>query len=47
MFCSVQHPSEGSGYDEPSTRWPDFDGHLPPRPSVIAVMHDQGEEIGS
>ena len=47
MFCSVQHPGEGSGYDEPSTRWPDFDEHLPPRPSVIAVMHDQGGEIGS
>ena len=47
MFCSVQHPGERSSFDRPSTRWPDFDDRLPPRPAVIAVTHDQGREIGS
>ncbi len=47
MFCSVQHPGEGTGFDRPSTRWPDFDDNLPPRAAVVAVTHDQGEEIGS
>lgn len=39
LFVSIQHPgeSENSTYDHPSTRWPDFDKRLPPRPSVIAV----------
>ena len=47
MFCSVQHPGDGTSFDRPSTRWPDFDDRLPPRPAVIAVTHDRGEEIGS
>ena len=40
MFCSVQHPGGGSSYDQPSTRWPDFDEHLPPRSAVIAITRD-------
>jgi len=40
MFCSVQHPGGGSSYDQPSTRWPDFDERLPPRSAVIAVTRD-------
>ena len=47
MFCSVQHPGGDSSFDRPSTRWPDFDESLPPRPAVIAVTHDRGEEIGA
>ena len=47
MFCSVQHPGSGSSYDQPSTRWPDFDKTLPPRPAVIAVHNDLDEIIGS
>ena len=45
MFCSVQHPGDGSSFDNPSTRWPDFDEQLPPRPSVIAVQRDDGEQL--
>ena len=46
MFCSVQHPGGNSTFDQPSTRWPDFDLDVPPRPAVIAVSHNQDEEIG-
>ena len=45
MFCSVQHPGSGSSYDQPSTRWPDFDEQLPPRPSVIAVTREDEKEL--
>ncbi|MCY4420381.1 MAG: PhoX family phosphatase [Gammaproteobacteria bacterium] len=47
MFCSVQHPGEGSSFDEPSTRWPDFDGMKPPRPSVVAIAHEREKVLGS
>jgi secreted PhoX family phosphatase len=47
MFCSIQHPGGGSSYDQPSTRWPDFDENFPPRPSVVAITHDKNEKIGS
>ncbi|MEM7401303.1 MAG: PhoX family phosphatase [Pseudomonadota bacterium] len=46
MFCSIQHPGAGSSFQQPSTRWPDFDESMPPRPAVIAVTQDQGEMIG-
>ncbi len=45
MFCSVQHPGDGSSFDNPSTRWPDFEKNMPPRPSVIAIKQDNGEKI--
>ncbi len=45
MFCSVQHPGDDSSFDQPSTRWPDFDEQLPPRPSVIAVQRDDDKQL--
>lgn len=45
LFLAVQHPAqeEGSDYNNPSTRWPDFDDELPPRPSIVVVTkNDQG-----
>ena len=47
MFCSIQHPGGGSSYDQPSTRWPDFNEDIPPRPSIVAITHDRNEIIGS
>jgi secreted PhoX family phosphatase len=48
LFVSVQHPAEDSeSYDKPTTRWPDFADNLPPRPSVVAITHKDGLEIGA
>ncbi|GAA0368811.1 PhoX family phosphatase [Bowmanella denitrificans] len=47
FFCSVQHPGDGSSYDNPKTRWPDFRDDMPPRPSVMVITKQGGGRIGS
>lgn len=49
IFLAIQHPGEdpGSSFDRPSTRWPDFQEGMPPRPAVIAITRKGGGEIGS
>jgi secreted PhoX family phosphatase len=47
FFCSVQHPGQDSSLDAPSTRWPDFDPALPPRPSVVVITKEGGGRVGS
>jgi secreted PhoX family phosphatase len=47
IFISVQHPGDNpfSTYHSPSTRWPDFNPSLPPRPSVVAIHRKDGKTL--
>lgn len=57
LFLAVRHPAEGgedwppfgrpSFYEDPSTRWPDFDPNMPPRPAVLAVTRRGGGKVGT
>jgi hypothetical protein len=44
LFIAVQHPGEGGTYEDPVSTWPD--GKSPPRPSVVAIIADDGSPIG-
>ena len=47
LLLGIQHPGEDSAsLSHVSTRWPDFDDGLPPRPSIVVISRSDGRLVG-
>lgn len=49
LFLVVQHPGDTGGdamLKDASTRWPDFDDAVPPRPSLLVIRKKNGGRLG-
>ena len=46
VFFAIQHPGDGGPVTEPTSSWPDG-GSSQPRPSLVAVVKNDGGPIGS
>jgi hypothetical protein len=58
LFLAIQHPATDgvrewkpfgreSTFEDPATRWPDFNPAMPPRPSVVAIRKKGGGKIAT
>jgi secreted PhoX family phosphatase len=55
LFIAIQHPGDGddggssgdASFDTPTTRFPDFSDELPARAAVLAIVREDGGEIGA
>jgi secreted PhoX family phosphatase len=56
LFLAIQHPGEADDddpkatpatFEQPATRWPDFNAAMPPRPAVVVVTRKGGGKIAS
>jgi secreted PhoX family phosphatase len=49
FFVAIQHPglTDKATYANPGSRFPDYRSDTPPRPSVLAIVRDDGGKVGT